>query len=213
MEKALQAVQGQQQSINATLQNMSAPAGSTPGPGAPTTGDQPTPQPAPIADASKPSGDIPFPLTQGPPQGPQPLAPSAAGAPAVASLYSAALRDYMAAKYALATSEFEQVATTYPSDSLAGNAFYYMGEIDYREGKFAAAIKDYDHVLDQYPSNPKIPVSHLHKGQALLSLKQRDAGINELRALIQRFPTSPEAAQARTKLNGMGVPVAVKRPS
>jgi TolA-binding protein len=88
-----------------------------------------------------------------------------------------------------------------------------MGEIDYRLGKFAAAVKDYDHVLDQYPSNPKIPVSHLHKGQALLAMKQREAGINEFRALIQRFPNSPEAAQARTKLNGMGVPVAVKRPS
>lgn len=219
MEKALQSVQGQQQSINATLQNMAPPAGTTPGatPGNGPTGvpsaDQTATQPAPIADAGKPSADVPFSLTQGPPQGPSATVPSAAGAPAVATLYSAALRDYMAAKYALASSEFEQVASTYPSESLAGNSFFYMGEIDYRLGKFAAAVKDYDHVLDQYPSNPKIPVSHLHKGQALLAIKQREAGINEFRALIQRFPNSPEAAQARTKLNGMGVPVAVKRPS
>ncbi len=103
---------------------------------------------------------------------------------------------------------------SYPDDSLAGNAYYYLGEIDYRSGKFAAAIKNYDHVIDQYPANPKIPVSHLHKGSALLALRQREAGIDELRALIQRFPNSPEAAQARTKLSGMGVPsVAARRPS
>ncbi len=38
-------------------------------------------------------------------------------------------------------------------------------------------------------------------------MKQNEAGIRELRALIQRFPASPEAASARTKLNGMGVPI------
>ena len=118
----------------------------------------------------------------------------------------------MAAKYALATSEFTELTRSYPNDPLAGNSFYYLGEIDYRTGKYANAVKDYDHVLDQYPSNSKTAVSHLHKAQALLAMKQRDASINEFRALIQRFPNSPEAAQARTKLNGMGVPVAVRRP-
>jgi tol-pal system protein YbgF len=217
LEKALASVQNQQQSINATLQNMAPPAGSTPAPG--MTGvpsDQPTPQTAqqPMANPGRSSTDIPpFAQTQGPPQMPQATAPSAAGAPPVSAMYDGALKDYMAAKYSLAQTEFEQVTTTYPNESLAGNAFYYMGEIDYRLGKYGAAVKDYDHVLSQYPSNPKIPVSHLHKGQALLQMKQREAGIDEFRALIQRFPSSPEATQARSKLNGMGVPIAVRRPS
>ena len=102
---------------------------------------------------------------------------------------------------------------SYPDDSLAGNAYFYLGEIDYHAGKFAAAIKNYDHVVDQYPANQKVPPAHLHKGSALLALKEREAGITELRALIQRFPNTPEAAQARTKLNGMGVPVIARRPS
>jgi tol-pal system protein YbgF len=222
MEKALQSVQSQQQSINATLQNMAPPAGSQPGstpgaapganPGGPSASDLPAAQPT-VADGGRPSADIPFAATQGPPRLPQQNAAAGPPSQAVSTLYNTALKDYMAAKYSLATSEFQQVTTTYPSDSFAGNAFYYLGEIDYRQGKFAEAVKDYDQVLNQYPSNPKIPVSHLHKAQALLALKQRDAGINEFRALIQRFPTSPEAAQARTRLNGMGVPVAGKRPS
>jgi tol-pal system protein YbgF len=110
----------------------------------------------------------------------------------------------MAARYPLATNEFNQVIHSYPSDQLAGNSYYYIGEIDYRAGKFSAAVKDYDQVINQYPGNAKTPVAHLHKAQALISMKDRDAGIAELRALIQRFPNTTEAAQARTRLNGLG---------
>jgi hypothetical protein len=43
---------------------------------------------------------------------------------------------------------------------------------------------------------------------ALLQMKdKRDAGIHELRLLIQRHPQTPEAAQARTKLNALGVKI------
>jgi TolA-binding protein len=62
-------------------------------------------------------------------------------------------------------------------------------------------------VLEQFPDSNKVPAAHLHKGQALLAMNQTEAGVRELRALIQRFPTSPEATQARTKLNAMGVPI------
>jgi TolA-binding protein len=36
-------------------------------------------------------------------------------------------------------------------------------------------------------------------------LKQNDSGVHELRSLIQRYPQTPEASQARSKLNAMGV--------
>jgi len=214
MEKGLQAVQSQLQSINAALQNLQPPAGSVPGaaPGAapsdvPSGVSQPQGQPGPVAYSAKPSPDIPFPAQQGPyANAPTaPVAPVAPSAPPVGDLYNAAYRDYMAARNPLATQEFLQVIHSYPGDQLAGNAYFYIGEIDYHAGKYSTAVKDYNQVLDQYPGNVKAPVSHLHKAQALIAMKERDAGINELRALIQRFPNSPEAAQARTKLSAMGV--------
>jgi len=42
-------------------------------------------------------------------------------------------------------------------------------------------------------------------------MNKKDAGIRELRLLIQRHPQTPEAAQARTKLNGMGVRATASR--
>ena len=219
LEKALQSVQSQQQSINAAVQNL-GPAGSisnnTPGAGpaiSPSGPNQPVMQPAPAADDSgKPSAYVPFPTRQGPPSRVPSAAAADSTAPPVGDLYKTALSDFMAAKYPLATSEFGDVIHNYPDDPLSGNAFYYLGQIDYTAGRYAAAIKNYDHVITQFPANPKVPVARLHKGMALIALKDREAGIAEMRALIQRFPNSPEAAQARSKLNGMGVPSAARRP-
>ena len=218
LDKALQALQSSQQSINATLQNMqpqqpAAAPGSTPTPDQSSPNGQlpataPTGAPPssmqPMA-SSKPSADVPFATQQGPYAGARntPLAPTSA-AP-VGDLYKAALGDYMAAKYSIATDEFNQVIQANPSDPFSGNAWYYLGEIDYRAGKFSTAVKDYDHVLNDYPGNQKVAVSHLHKAMALDKLKERDAAIAEFRAVIQRFPNSPEAGQARSWLNGHGI--------
>jgi tol-pal system protein YbgF len=133
-------------------------------------------------------------------------------APPADELYKTALGDYMAAKYTLAASEFGDVVKNYPDNPLSGNSFYYQAEIEYRGGRYPSAIKAYDSVLEQYPDSNKVPVSHLHKGQALIALKQTDAGVREFRVLIQRFPNSQEAMQARSKLNGMGITITPRKP-
>lgn len=206
LEKAMQAIQSQQQSINAALQNMApstgTPAGTSPAAGAGPVGGE--------GAASNVPGNSPFATQQGPPRVP---APAASNAPPVGDLYRQALADFMAAKYPLASSEFHQVIENYPDDSLSGNAYFYLGEIDWRAGHYPEAIKNYDQVIQRFPASQKVPASRLHKASALLSMKDRDGGIAEMRALIQRFPNSPEAQQARTKLSGLGVSAAPRRPS
>src|SRR5215470_3177969 len=200
LEKLMQDVQSQQQSMT-----MSLPAsGAAPADNPPANTPPPPATTAPAGRKGKPNAGTPMSAA------PASEAPATPSAPPVDDLYKTALGDYMGAKYQLASSEFSDVAKFYPDHPLAGNAFYYQGEISYRAGKYQDAGKDYDHVLEQYPDNNKVPVSHLHKGQALIALNQKDAGVRELRTLIQRFPNSPEAMQARSKLSGMGVPVTPK---
>jgi tol-pal system protein YbgF len=139
------------------------------------------------------------------PQGPQ--------APPVDQLYQSGLRDYNSAKYAVASSEFSDVIHYYPQDALAGNAQYYLGEISYRQGKYSDAVKYYDAVLEQYAGNSKAPAAELRKGQALIAMGQKDAGVRELRTLIQRYPQTPEAGEGRSKLNAMGVRITASKPS
>jgi TolA-binding protein len=92
-------------------------------------------------------------------------------------------------------------------DDLAGSAQFYLGEIAYRQQNFPEAVKAYNAVLEGFSGNSKAPAAQLHKGLALLQLNKKDAAVHELRLLIQRHPQTPEAAQARSKLNAMGVKV------
>ena len=139
---------------------------------------------------------------------PLPGAPAANSAPPLQATFQAGLRDYNAARYDVAASEFQDVIHYYPLDEMAGSAEFYLGDIAYRRLKFSEAIKDFNAVLEGFPGNPKAPAAQLRKGLALLEMKEKkDAGIRELRLLIQRHPQSPEAAQARTKLNAMGVKI------
>jgi TolA-binding protein len=209
MDKALGEIQGQQQSTNALLNNMSAPAGPAavaPAPLAPVAAPPvATRTPPPAATRTPPPAAHYVPPSAAPlAAAPAPVAVPTAAAPAT-EMYRAAYSDYMGAKYPLAMSEFSDLIKAYPDDNLAGNAFFYTGEIDVRTGKLTNAVKSYDQVLERYPDNNKIPAAHLHKALALISMKQNDAGVRELRALIQRFPNSPEASQARSKLASMKV--------
>ncbi len=125
-------------------------------------------------------------------------------APPADVLYNDALRDFNAGKNDLALQEFNQYLQVYGNTDLAGNAQFYVGEIDYRAGNYQAAIKDYNKVLDQFPGGNKNAAAQLKKGFAFLELGQRDAGVQELRSLLNRYPKSPEAMQARDRLNKLG---------
>ena len=131
--------------------------------------------------------------------------PAANQVPPLQETFQAGVRDYNAAKYEVAAGEFQDVLHYYPLDDLAGTAQFYLGEIAYRQQNYAEAVKAYNAVLEGFSGNPKASAAQLRKGLALLQMNKKEAGIHELRLLIQRHPQSPEASQARTKLNGLGV--------
>jgi tol-pal system protein YbgF len=127
-------------------------------------------------------------------------------------LYNNALRDYNANRSDLAAQEFSDYLKFYPTTDLAGNAQFYVAEIEYRQGNYAAAAKDYDKVLEQHPGSNKSPAAQLKKGLSLIKLGQQDAGVRELLSLIQRYPRSPEATNAKEELHKLGVSTRAVRP-
>jgi tol-pal system protein YbgF len=137
-------------------------------------------------------------------------APEGNQAPPLQETYQAGLRDFNTGRFQVAQGEFQDVLTYYPQDELAGNAQFYLGEIAYQQKDFPAAVKAYNAVLEGFSGSSKAAAAQYHKGLALLVQGKRDAGIRELRALIQRHPQTPEATQARNKLNAMGVKIAAK---
>jgi len=130
---------------------------------------------------------------------------AAASAPPPDVLYNNALRDFMTGKTDLATQEFSDYVKYYPNTDLAGNSYYYLGEIQFKQGNYQQATQSYDEVLQNFPSGNKAASAQLKKGFALLELGKQDDGVSELRRLIQRYPHSPEALQARERLRKAGV--------
>jgi tol-pal system protein YbgF len=131
-----------------------------------------------------------------------------AQAPPPDVLYNNALRDYNAGKNDLATQEFSDYVKYYPNTDLTGNSYFYLAEIQYRQGNYQQAAKNYDQVMQDFPGGNKAAAAQLKKGFALIELGQKDDGIAELRHVIQRYPRSNEATQARDRLRKLGVPAA-----
>jgi TolA-binding protein len=194
LDRSLQDLQTQIQNSQQQQQQQQQPAGQgggTPAPG-PGAGNGP---------AANNGGGAPA------------AGPAANPAPPLQETYQSGVRDYNSGKYQVAQSEFQDVVTYYPQDDMAGGAQFYLGEIAYKGQDYASAVKAYNVVLETFPNSSKAPAAQLHKGYALLLMNKKDAGVHELRALIQKHPDKPEAMQARSKLNGMGVKITATAPT
>jgi tol-pal system protein YbgF len=205
---SLQQLSGQMQSMNDSLDELRARLDKIDKTLANLQSQQ---QALPMAQAGGMPGQAPGgDAAQGAGAGAAPGQPPAPQAPPVDQLYQSAASDYNAAKYNLSSQEFSDVIKYYPQSDQAGDAQFYLGEIDYRSGNYKSAIDNYNLVLNNYPGSAKAPTAMLRKGQSELALGQKEAGIRDLRSLIIRHPQTPEAMQARSKLNGMGVRIYAK---
>jgi tol-pal system protein YbgF len=130
---------------------------------------------------------------------------AAASAPPPDVLYNNALRDYNGDKNDLAVQEFSDYLKYYPNTDLAGNCYFYLGEIQFRQGNYQQAAQSYDQVMQNFPTGNKTASAQLKKGFSLIELGKQDDGVTELRHVIQRYPKSNEALQARERLRKLGV--------
>jgi len=164
-----------------------------------------------LAKASKQLDDIQG-QQQNLPPSPSPSGSTTTGpasqAPQADILYNNALRDYNSGRYELALSQFQDYLKLYPNTELAGNAQYYVADMEYRAQNFEGAVRDYDKVLEQFPGGNKAAAAQLKKGYSLLELGRKEAGVRELNALIQRYPKTIEATQARERLQKLGASAA-----
>jgi tol-pal system protein YbgF len=120
-------------------------------------------------------------------------------------LYNNALRDYTGGNADLAKQEFGDYVKNYPNTDLAGNAYFYLAEMDFKAGNYPQAVKEYDQVLQGFPDGTKAASAELKKGFALIESGQKDAGVAALRHVVQRYPRSNEALQAKDRLHKLGV--------
>ncbi len=129
----------------------------------------------------------------------------AAGVPSATTLYETAYRDFASGQYQLAIQEFQEYLHYHQNTDLASNAQYYIGDCYYNQGNFRQAVEEYNRAIERYPTGNKLASAQLKKAFALLELKQRQAGVRELRSLISRFPRASESDLARARLEQLGI--------
>jgi tol-pal system protein YbgF len=145
--------------------------------------------------------------------GPGSSAPPAAMPPISAdTLYQNGLRDLTGGKYDLARQEFSDYIKHFPSNDLASNAQFYLGEVSYAQNDFKGAIASYDNVLVNYPKSFKLAASLLKKAMAELEMGMKASGTRDLREVVHRFPGSDESKRAQARLREIGAAPA-SRPS
>jgi tol-pal system protein YbgF len=129
------------------------------------------------------------------------------------TLYQNALRDYNTGKYDLARQEFSDYIRNFPTNDLASNAQFYLGEIAYAQGDYKDAISAYDNVLTNFPHSFKLADSLLKKGMAEQELGLKSSAMRDFRDVLRRFPGSDASRRAQAKLHEMGVPATAARTS
>jgi len=137
------------------------------------------------------------------PPAPPPGAAPATGAPngaSAESLYNGAMRDKSAGNADLAIEQFENYLKFFGNTDLAPNAQYYIGEIKYLRGDYEGALVAFDTLLEKYPDNSKTSDAMLQKGRALVKAGFKAEARQEFTSLVKKFPTTDNAAKARTEL-------------
>ena len=179
---------------------------------------------SPAAGSSPPAGGLPpaggtpaggTPAAQPPPARPVASSPGAApprGIGAEVASYEEAFRLYRADSYDLAIAGFRDFLQRFPSSDYADNALFWLGECYFKQGDHASAAVAFEDVARKYPDGNKVPDALFRQGIALLEIGQatgepakfRGAAREIFAKLVERYPDSPRAAEARRQLEKLG---------
>ena len=85
----------------------------------------------------------------------------------------------------------------YPSDQLASNAQYWLGESYFVRGQYKEAASAFLKGIQTYARGSKAPDSMLKLAMSLDRLGQRDAACTSFAELQSRFPNAPSHVRNR----------------
>lgn len=129
---------------------------------------------------------------------------SAMAAQSAEDLYRAAYLDVTRGNYDLAAPAFRDYLAKNPSGPRAAEAHYYLGECEYATERWLEAAGQFQQVVRDHPNARLVPASYLKMGHSYGQLEERGLAQQAYRALIEKYPNSEEAKQARAALNELG---------
>jgi tol-pal system protein YbgF len=154
----------------------------------------------PLTSAPTPTSNTTPPVTapQGKPASAAPADPQKLEAERKA--YQKAFELLRELRYEQATTAFRDFLKQYPDGRHAHIAQYWLGEAAYARRDFEQAINDYQGLLDNYPRSGKRAEAMLKIGYSYQELKKPAEAKKMMERLLELYPNSTEAGQARNQL-------------
>ncbi len=179
---------------------------------APTSANQITNNTAPAQVPSSEENQVAIndiaPVTSAPVAAPtrqdEPVQPAAAAAVSPGDeLFNQAQKKYEAGKYQEAYEMFEAAIDKNGSSSHAIQARYMMGESLYQQKEFDQAILQYQKIIASQPKHAKTPAALLKQAMAFEQLSDKETAKILYQKIMTSYSSSPEAAQAKSKLSAL----------
>src|SRR5271154_4334042 len=103
------------------------------------------------------------------------------------------------ANYDEAEKALRAFVAQHPTDFLAGNAQYWLGETYYVRGRYEDAAVTFAEGYQKYPDNSKAPDDLLKLGMSLGQIGKKSDACVAFAELGKKFPTAPDNVLARVK--------------
>lgn len=156
------------------------------------TGSAPLPTGEKAAPIAAPA--VPQPADEPPPT----AAPAAAGDPRV--LYQQAQKSYSNNDWNSALTQFDAYLKDYPNSDQSANAQFWKAKCLLNTEKYADAVKSFEGMRSTYPTSSKIPFAMHNQAVAHSRLGQTAEAERLMQAVIDQYPMSPVAEQAKSDL-------------
>jgi tol-pal system protein YbgF len=114
-------------------------------------------------------------------------------------LYETAYGYLLQRDYGAAEAAFDEFLKKYPSDSLSGNAQYWLGESHFVRGQYKSAANAFLKGYQTYGQGQKAPDSLLKLAMSLDRMGQKDAACSSFSELNVKFPNAPQSVKARAQ--------------
>lgn len=119
------------------------------------------------------------------------------------ALYDLARQNLKDDEYNEARKLFGQFLKKWPTDPLASNSQYWLGESFYGQKKYREAILEFRKVGEKYPDSDKTPDALLKIGYSFAALGLKDEARLFLNEVVRTHPKSSAAKLAKSKLTDL----------
>jgi len=120
------------------------------------------------------------------------------------SMYNQAFNDFVQGNFDLAIQGFTVYINTYPGGDKAASALLNIGEAYSNQKKLSQASAAFTRIINEYSQAPAVPTALYKRAKVELDLQKKDDAIADLKNIMDKYPNTPEAENAKTELQQLG---------